>query len=165
MEQRVWHALDGEEVCAALDTSPAGLTLAEAERRLEVHGPNALAAARGVSKLAILIAQIKNPLVAILLLAAAVSLIAGKQIDAVVIGLVILFNTAIGFLQEYRAETALEVLKSRAAPEADVVRRASETSEPLEMQIPAAEVVPGDVLFPKKGSKITLGCWLLMMRS
>lgn len=154
MNHQAWHSLDTKDVLAALGSSPDGLTSAEAERRLQTHGPNVIAAARGVSRLAILVAQLKNPLVAVLVVAAAISLIAGKEIDAIVIGVVIAFNTVIGFLQEYRAEAALEALRSRAAPEADVIRRATEAGEAIEMQIPAIEVVPGDVLMLNAGDKI-----------
>ncbi len=107
-----------------------------------------------MSKLAILVAQLKNPPVAVLVVAAAISLIAGKEIDSIVIGAVIAFNTVIGFFQESRAEAALEALKSRAAPEADGIRRATGSGEAIEMQIPAIVVVPSDVLMLHAGDRI-----------
>ena len=111
MEDRQWHTLTVEETLSVLETSPSGLELAEAERRLAEVGPNEIESAHKVSALTILWAQIKNPLVFVLLAAAAVSLVAGKTADAIVIAVVIVVNSLIGFLQEYRAEAALEALK------------------------------------------------------
>ncbi|MGC9397388.1 MAG: cation-transporting P-type ATPase [Anaerolineae bacterium] len=99
-KQQLWHTLELEEVFTALEASPSGLETDEAARRLEEYGPNELESAHKVSKLAILWAQIKNPLVFVLLAAAAISLLAGKTADAIVIGVVIIVNSLIGFFQE-----------------------------------------------------------------
>ena len=109
VKQRLWHTLNLEETFAALESSPGGLKVDEAERRLAEYGPNEIESAHKVSKLAILWAQIKNPLVFVLLVAAGISLLAGKTADAIVIGVVIIVNSLIGFFQEYRAEEALEL--------------------------------------------------------
>ncbi|NBD36432.1 MAG: HAD-IC family P-type ATPase, partial [Chloroflexi bacterium] len=102
----------------------------------------------------ILWAQVKNPLVFVLLAAAAISLVAGKTADAIVIGVVILVNTLIGFFQEYQAEAALESLKEQAAPEAEVVRECPEVGNCVEMRIPTAEIVPGDVILLDAGGRV-----------
>jgi Ca2+-transporting ATPase len=154
MAQRPWHILDLEETFAALDSSPRGLKMAEVERRLAQFGPNEIESAHKVSKLAILWAQIKNPLVFVLLAAAAISILAGKTADAIVIGVVIVVNSLIGFLQEYRAEEALESLKAQAAPEAEVVRDCPDVGDCVEMRIPTREIVPGDIILLDAGSKV-----------
>ncbi|MDY0018704.1 MAG: HAD-IC family P-type ATPase, partial [Anaerolineae bacterium] len=154
MEQRLWHTLELEEAFTALDSGPGGLKMTEVENRLAEFGPNEIESAHKVSKLAILWAQIKNPLVFVLLAAAAISLLAGKTADAVVIAVVIVVNSLIGFFQEYRAEEALESLKAQAAPEADVVRDCLEVGECVEMRIPTREIVPGDIILLDAGSKI-----------
>jgi Ca2+-transporting ATPase len=153
-EKRLWHTLELEEVFAALEAGPGGLKEDEAARRLEEYGPNELESAHKVSKLAILWAQVKNPLVFVLLAAAAISLLAGKTTDAIVIGVVIIVNSLIGFFQEYSAEEALESLKAQAAPEAEVVRDCPDVGECVEMRIPAAEIVPGDIILLDAGSKV-----------
>ena len=154
IEQKHWHTLDLEATFAALDSRPEGLTASEAERRLEEFGPNTIESTHEVSKLAILWAQVKNPLVFVLVAAAAISLLAGKTTDAIVIGVVIIVNTLIGFFQEYQAERALEALKEQAAPEAEVIRECSERGECIEQRIPTAEIVPGDIILLDAGSKV-----------
>ncbi len=153
-KSHLWHTLELEEVFTALDASPSGLRTDEAARRLAEYGPNELESAHKVSKLAILWAQIKNPLVFVLLVAAGISLLAGKTADAIVIGIVIIVNSLIGFFQEYRAEEALESLKAQAAPEAEVVRDCPDVGECVELRIPTAEVVPGDIILLDAGVKV-----------
>ncbi len=154
IEDRQWHLLSTPEVLSHLGTASTGLSVPEAERRLADVGPNEIESAHKVSKLAILWAQIKNPLVFVLLAAAAISLAAGKTADAVVIGVVIVVNSLIGFFQEYRAEAALEALKAQAAPEAEVVRDCPDAGECIELRVPTAEIVPGDVILLDAGTRV-----------
>jgi len=155
MEQtQPWYALTEEEIFETLETRYEGLHVAEAERRLEIYGPNELERGERVSKLTILIEQIKNPLVYILVAAAVISLLAGSSIDAIVIGVVIVVNTLIGFFQEYQAEEAIDALMERVAPEAEVVRRSDEHAQYLEMNVPATYVVPGDVILLDEGTRV-----------
>jgi len=154
IENRSWHTLDLEETFAALDSDPSGLKQNEAARRLAELGRNEIESVHRVSKLAILWAQVKNPLVFVLLAAAAISILAGKTADAIVIGVVIVVNSLIGFFQEYRAEEALESLKAQAAPEAEVMRDCPDVGECIELRIPTREIVPGDVILLDAGSKV-----------
>ncbi|MFP4396330.1 MAG: cation-translocating P-type ATPase [Anaerolineales bacterium] len=149
-----WHTYEIEKVFSILETAHSGLSVEEAQRRLEKYGPNEIETDEGVNPLEILWAQIKNPLVFVLVAAAAISLLAGKSADAIVIGVVILVNTMIGFFQEYQAEAALESLKEQAAPEAEVVRECSDVGDCVEMRIPTAEVVPGDIILLDAGSRV-----------
>ncbi|MBN1250391.1 MAG: HAD-IC family P-type ATPase, partial [Anaerolineae bacterium] len=154
MQDRQWHTLSIDETLSHLNTPGTGLAIAEAERRLAEVGPNEIESGHRVSKLAILWAQIKNPLVYVLLGAAAISLLAGKTADAVVIAVVIVVNSLIGYLQEYRAESALEALKAQAAPEAEVVRDCPDVGECVELRIPTSEIVPGDLILLDAGTKV-----------
>ncbi len=155
-EETAWHALEVDEVLDILDTGTHGISEEEAKQRLAEYGPNDFATGEKVSKLEILLAQIKNPLVLVLVMAAAISLVAGKQADAIVIAVVIVVNTLIGFFQEYKAEEALEKLKSRAAPEAEVIRDCDVegSRQCVEMRVDATHIVPGDVLLLDAGDKV-----------
>src|SRR5690349_16746644 len=87
--------------------APNGLTRGEAERLLAEHGPNEIVRARGRSKLAILGAQFKSPLIALLAVAAVISGAMGELADTIAIATILVINAAVGFFQEHRAETAL----------------------------------------------------------
>lgn len=153
MEQK-WHTLAVQEAFSALESSYRGLKFDEVERRLEKFGPNEIEGGDGVSKLEILLAQVKNPLVLVLLIAALISLTAGKTVDAIVIGIIIIVNTLIGFFQEYKAEEALEELRSQAAPETEVLRDCKEEGPCTEMSVDTSEIVPGDVLYFTAGDQV-----------
>ncbi len=163
MPGTAFHALPIDAALQELDTSIEGLSEAEADRRLAEYGPNEIEAKEKVSKLELLLHQVKNPLVAVLVLAGIVSLIAGHSVDAVVILVVIIVNTMIGFFQEYKAETAIEALRSRAAPEAEVLRQCPDRGEDacIEIRINTAEIVPGDIILLNTGDKVSADARLL----
>ena len=152
--QRSWHTLELDETYQTLNTGPNGLSETEIAERLEEFGLNQLEGGHKVSKLEILLAQIKNPLVYVLLGAAIISLLAGKTTDAIVIAVVIVFNSLIGFFQEYRAEEALESLKAQAALEAEVIRTFGDDQDSTELRVPTHEIVPGDIILLDAGSKV-----------
>jgi len=149
-----WHTLTPEETIDALDANFEGLHVPEAEARLEKFGFNEIKDERKVSIWELLFAQVKNPLVYVLVAAAIISLLAGKTTDAIVIVVVIIINTLIGFFQEYQAEEALAALKAQAAPEADVIRKPSEIDEYMEMSLPAEYIVPGDIILLDEGTRV-----------
>jgi Ca2+-transporting ATPase len=76
------------------------------------------------------------------------------MIDAYVVGVVIVFNTTIGFFQEYKAEVALQALKSMSAPEAELIRDCPERGTCLEMRVKASKIVPGDIILLAAGDKV-----------
>ena len=118
-----WHQLDATDVLEQLGTdSAAGLTTPEAGRRLAEHGPNELQAAHGVSPWEILLAQLKNVLIIILIIAVGLSAVLGHGLEALVIGVIVFFAVLLGFVQEYRAERAIQALRQMAAPTATVLR-------------------------------------------
>jgi P-type Ca2+ transporter type 2C len=153
VDKRPWHALSIEDTFRELDASESGLHDSEVASRLEKYGPNEIETEEGVNKLALILHQVRNPLVAVLIIAAIVAFAAGETIDTIVIAVVIVLNTAIGFIQEYRAEEALKALRSQAAPEAEVVR-CPEEGDCTETTVNASELVPGDVIILHTGDRI-----------
>ena len=143
-----WHVLELGDLFARLRATPAGLDSSEAGRRLETHGPNELQAFEASSPWRTLLAQFKNVLILILLSATLVSGLLGHAIEAAVIAVIVLFAVLLGFIQEYRAERALEALRKMAAPLAHVLRDGTEVA------IAAREVVPGDLVFLRAGDRV-----------
>jgi Ca2+-transporting ATPase len=143
-----WHGLALDEVAERLGTSlSSGLSAEEAARRLEEHGPNELQTGEGTSAWSLLLDQLKNILIVILLIAVVLSAILGHATEAIVITVIVMFAVLLGFVQEYRAERAIEALREMAAPTASVLR----AGEPVE--VPAREVVPGDLLLLEAGDR------------
>ncbi len=153
-KESVWHATAIEEIFKTLETSKRGLTNTKAEKRLLEYGTNELEEEKRTSNLALLAGQLKNPLVGVLAAAALISLLVGKLIDTIVVAVVIVFNTTIGYFQEFKAEVALQALKSMAAPEAEVIRDCPEKGTCLEIRVKAREIVLGDVILLAAGDKV-----------
>lgn len=143
-----WHTLSVEATFAHVQSAPTGLTGAEAARRLAVYGPNELQAVGRISPWSILLEQFKNVLIIILLIATALSIFLGHGIEAIAIAVIVLFAVLLGFVQEYRAERAIEALRQMAAPTATVLRDGDE------VDIPARDLVPGDVILLRAGDKV-----------
>jgi Ca2+-transporting ATPase len=146
--QPEWFRESIETVFEQLNSTPSGLGSAEARRRLEQFGPNELQSSQQVSALSILLDQFKNILIIILLLATALSIFLGHGVEAIAIAVIVLFAVLLGFVQEYRAERAIEALRQMAAPQASVLR------EGQEVKVPAREVVPGDVILLRAGDRV-----------
>ena len=149
-----WHNFSVQETLEKLKTSNEGLTYDEVRDRLEKYGTNELQEEKHTTKLSLFLNQLKNPLIGVLLAAALISLFVSHFIDAIVIVAVIAINTAIGFFQEYKAETALKALKSMAGPETRVIRKCPRPDECVEVKIKAKEIVPGDIIVLEAGDKI-----------
>ena len=143
-----WHAQSADEVLRGLGSSRRGLPVEEARHRLETTGPNVLQAARRISPWQLLAAQFQNVLIVILLVATALSALLGHTVEAVAITVIVVFAVLLGFVQEFRAERAIEALREMAAPRATVIRDGSE------IDIPARDVVPGDMLVLSGGNRI-----------
>lgn len=154
VQETVWHNLSVEDVFTHFNTSERGLPKAEAEKRLQLHGPNELEEEKKTSKLMLFLQQLKSPLVGVLFAAALISFFVEKYTDMAVILVVIALNAAIGFIQEYKAEAALQALKTMAAPEAEVIRDCPEEGICLETRIKARDIVPGDVIKLDAGAKV-----------
>ena len=142
------HAMDAQDVLAALAVTPRGLNDDDVRQRLATFGPNELPRARGTSLLGIILHQFKSPLIYLLLVAAAVALAAGEVKDAILIGAVLLVNALIGTIQEYGAERSAEAL-ANLVPGRTVVRRNGR-----EATVDAVNLVPGDVVILEAGAKV-----------
>ena len=144
-----WHAREPDSVAEELETSASvGLDEAEAALRLSAYGPNELEAAPGVRWWRLLLEQFENVLILILLVGAGLSAVLGHQTEAIVISVIVVFAALLGFLQEYRAERALEALRELAAPTATVVRGGRE------LDVPARELVAGDLVRLTAGDRV-----------
>jgi Ca2+-transporting ATPase len=144
-----WHTLSVREVARLLETdTDRGLGEGEAARRLALHGLNEVLAARPVSPWSILVAQFRNVLIIILLIATALSAFLGHGVEAVVITVIVLFAVILGFVQEYRAERSIDALRRMAAPAAQVVR------DGAEIRLASQTLVPGDVVILLAGNRV-----------
>ena len=155
--------LDAPVVIERLQTDPArGLTTQEAARRLVVVGANDIASVPPVPAWKKLVAQFHSPLIYLLLIALIASLAVwvveggtGWPVDAVVIGVILVLNAALGYVQEARAERAVDALARMTAATATVVR------DGAERKVPARELVPGDVLLLAEGDAVPADARLL----
>ncbi len=151
-----WHLRPTAEVLQALQTDPAiGLSADEAAHRLERHGANALATQAARSWPALLLEQFKDFMIVVLLAAAVVSGVLGEWIDTLVIMVIVLLNAAIGFTQARRADQAIAALRQLAAAQAQVLR----DGQP--QPVPAADLVPGDIVLLEAGNQIPADLRLL----
>jgi Ca2+-transporting ATPase len=150
-----WHTLTVSDTFERLKSTPRGLTEAEAARRLNDYGPNELQALHRISPWEILFEQFKNVLIVILLFATTLSFFLGHVVEAIAITIILLFAVLLGFVQEYRAERAIEALREMAAPAATVIR------EDREREVPARDLVPGDVILLVAGDKVPADVRLL----
>jgi len=125
-----------------------GLSPSEVTRRLAQYGPNSLSQARERSTLSILLAQFRSLIVALLVAATVIAVVMGDIIEAAAILVVIVLNAAIGFFTEWKAQRALSALQKQAVSMAHVMRDGAEG------EIPAAELVPGDLVVLAGGARV-----------
>jgi Ca2+-transporting ATPase len=151
-----WHTMSSTDVLEELDTrSETGLTSAEVSARQKAYGLNELTEAPPTSFWAMLWAQINNFVIYMLLGAAIISALLGDITEAVAIMAIVVLNAIMGIVQESRAEAALAALKKLAAPDANVIRDGRRVS------VPAAQLVPGDIVFLEAGNYIPADVRLL----
>ena len=143
-----YHVVSVGEVARSLHTTPVGLDAATARQRLAEHGPNALADTKQKTVWQLLLHQLADVMILVLLVAAGVSVAVGEWKSAYVILAIVLLNAVIGFVQEYRADKAMEALQKMAANQAQVLRNGQT------IEIAAADLVPGDVAVLEAGDVI-----------
>ncbi|WP_210191078.1 HAD-IC family P-type ATPase [Aurantimonas sp. 22II-16-19i] len=143
-----WHEISCDDVLSRLGASLEGLSSAEAERRLSTHGLNVLPQPSGRSLAAIVLGQLKSPLIYLLLAAAAVSLVLAEYDDAGFIFLVLIINTVVGAAQEWRAEANTAALRSAIATLARVLR------DGVAGRADSKFLVPGDVVLLESGDRV-----------
>jgi len=143
-----WHTESLDSIYSDLNSSKTGLTDHESVKRLDKYGKNKLVKKREFTALKIFINQFKSFLVALLVLAVGVSYYLGETLDAYVIGIIIILNALLGFIQEYKAERAVESLKKLSSTKAKVLR------DGREEVIDAENLVPGDIILLEEGDKV-----------
>ncbi len=149
MATQAWWHIESEDIAASLETDmEQGLDPSKASQRLGDHGPNELRQAPPVSPWKLFFDQFKGFIIWVLIGAAVVSGIAGEWIDTLIIFAIVVLNALMGFVQEFRAEKSLAALKKLASPTAKVIRGDEH------QVIPAAEVVPGDIIELEAGDSI-----------
>ena len=148
MQTQTWYTLTTDDAFRQLHSQPNGLSRIEVDERKLKYGPNELTTAHRISPWEILLEQFKNVLILILLGATAISLFLGHGVESIVIAVIVLFAVLLGFVQEYRAERAIEALRRMAAPTATVLRDGVET------KVPARDLVPGDVILLSTGDRV-----------
>ena len=167
MAQRPWHARSAEEVLEGLGVSREGLSTQEAVERLKKYGPNEIKEAKRRTALQMFLGEFKDVFILLLIAATIFSAIIGYYemlqggefmesfADVITISAIVVLCATTGFVQEYRAEKAVEALKKLAAPKARVIR------DGKEIIIPASEVVPGDVLALEAGDQVPADAYLI----
>ncbi len=154
-----WHHLPSDEVLELLDSSQQqGLDLFEVKHRQERFGLNVLTPRKGKSPLLRFLMQFNNPLVYILLAASLVTVFLKDPVDALVIFGVVLINAVVGFIQETRAEQTIGALAKTITTLANVIRGGKV------LQLPAAELVPGDIVQLQAGMRVPADLRLLASR-
>ena len=154
-----YYSSDANTVLKKLNSSKKGLTAAEAGRRLKEFGYNEIERGKRITAFEIFLAQFKNALIILLVFAAILSMVLGEHVEAYAITFIIFLNAMLGFIQEYRAEKAIEALEKRSAPIAKVWR------DGRERKIPAKELVPGDIISLEAGDIVPADSRLLEVSS
>jgi P-type Ca2+ transporter type 2C len=143
-----WHSLHIEQVYQETRSTAQGLSSVEAEKRLREKGPNSLKENKKISPWMIFLNQFRDFMIIVLLAAAIISGIIGEATDTIIIVSIIFLNALIGFIQEFRAEKALEALKKMASTHALVQR----DGKPV--NIPSEEIATGDLVFLESGNVV-----------
>ena len=150
-----WYRQSTDQVLELTESRLEGLADSESRERLARHGANALQVVSRKPVWLMLLSQFRDVMILILVAAALISVIAGEWRDSIVILIIVALNAIVGFLQEFRAERAMEALKRMSAPKATVLR------DGLVKQIEATALVPGDVVLLETGNVIPADLRLL----
>tara|TARA_Y100000031_G_C8240783_1_gene395596 strand:- start:143 stop:2824 length:2682 start_codon:yes stop_codon:yes gene_type:complete len=140
-----YYALKINKVFELLKSSKTGLTSSDSKRRLQKYGPNELEKGKKISAFQIFVNQFKNALILLLIGAGVLSLFLGETVESIAMFGIVLLNAILGFVQEFRAEKAIEALQKISAPTAKVLRNGKQ------IKIAAKDVVPGDILLLEEG--------------
>ena len=156
---KTWYNLSTESVLEHLSTSKEGLSSEDASKRLDEYGPNKLPEGKSRSALMRFLLQFHNVLIYVLMIAAIITALLDHWIDTWVIVAVILINAIIGFVQEGKAEKALENIRKMLSLNASVLRGGAKKT------IDAEELVPGDIVFLESGDKVPADLRLVDVRN
>ncbi|MCW3985424.1 MAG: cation-translocating P-type ATPase [Candidatus Bathyarchaeota archaeon] len=150
-----WHSKSIETVLEELHADSLGLKEEEVKQRLEKYGLNELKERKRTSALQIFLNQFKDIFVVMLLIATAISFAVGETTDAATIATIVVLNSVVGFVQEYRSEKAMEAMRKLTAPKARLMRNGKE------VLVSAKEVVPGDIVLLESGDRVPADCRLI----
>ena len=153
MEEKVfgnYWSISAEKLMQNLQSDISGLSSEEAEKRLKEYGENTIKKQKKVTKIMLFLSQLKNPIMLILIFATIVSAVTGDLTDATIILAIIFISSLLSFLQEYRASNAVEELQAKVQMRSIVLRNGTFG------EIPARNVVPGDILKFSAGSFISV---------
>lgn len=154
-----WHALPVQQALTAVRSTPQGLNQEEAQRRLAEYGANHLTPVKRHGPLLRFLLQFHNVLIYVLLASAAVTALLAHWVDTSVIVGVVVINAIIGFLQEGKAEKAMDAIRLMLSPEATVLREGKRTV------VPAETLVPGDIVLLQSGDKVPADLRLLAAKN
>ncbi|MDX1692916.1 MAG: cation-transporting P-type ATPase [Ketobacteraceae bacterium] len=143
-----WHSVNADAALEQLNTAANGLTRADADARLQEHGPNCLPQAKRRSPVLRFLLHFHNILIYVLLGSALITAFLGHWIDTGVILAVVIANAIIGFIQEGKAEQAMDAIRHMLAPKANVIRGGERIS------VPGESLVPGDIVLLEAGDKV-----------
>jgi P-type Ca2+ transporter type 2C len=143
-----WHLLPLSEITQLLQTTPRGLDEVTTKERLCENGKNEIEDTKKKSIVKMMLSQLSDFMILILIAAAIISGIIGDITDTIIILAIIIINAVVGFIQEYRAEKAMEALKNMVANHARIMR------EGKTIDLPASDIVPGDVVVLEAGNVI-----------
>ena len=146
--ERAYYNMTPEQALEAQETTAAGLGAEQVRRRMEEYGPNKLTEGKPKSIGRIFLEQFKDLLVIILIAAAIISMFSGNVERTIVIFAVLVLNAVLGTVQYVKAEKSLESLKAMSSPTAKVLRGG------VRVEVPSADVVPGDVVLLEAGDMV-----------
>jgi len=158
-EMDKWHAAEYGQVLDIIESSQNGLTSTEAKKRLSKYGLNQIKKKKGDGALKLLLRQINNPLIWVLLGSSTLAMLLGKITDGMVILSVVVVNTIIGFIQEYKAGKAIEALSDMVPENATVLR------DGIYIIIPVSEIVPGDIVQLAAGDRVPADMRLIQQKN
>jgi len=151
-----WHALTKEGIVKKFGVDPdRGLSIEEAQKRLERYGKNALPEGKKKTLWNRLAEQLLDPMIILLMVASVISIFVGELVDAIAIIVIVVLNAIIGIYQEYKAESALEALKTLTTPHTRVIR------DGAIVEITVDEIVPGDIVVLEAGDKVPADIYIL----
>jgi Mg2+-importing ATPase len=143
-----YWALEPRELLRVLKARPTGLSSTEAAERLRAHGPNELQEGRPLSRARVLLAQLRSPLLLLLVFAAVISALTGEWVDAAIVVSIVVASVGIGYQREYGAQAAADALRARVHTRASVLR------DGRAQPVPVRAVVPGDIVLLAAGSLV-----------
>jgi len=154
-----WYSISGEEALQQMNSSPDGLEDQAVQQKLAEYGKNELKGKKKINPLFIFFRQFFDVMILVLIVAAVISFFIGEPADTIVIIIITILNAVIGFIQEYRAEKAIEALQKTAIPNSRIIRNGKTT------EISSTEIVPGDIILMEAGDIVPADIRLLEVES